>query len=132
MNEMEMQLSRLFNAAVGEPPNQVTPHAARRQALKRRIIACVSATAALAIAGSIGLAVAANAIAPHRVTDSHHAVTKPKFYFTQDSVSGEKGTHRERGAFRRATGAITGRVQLPRAERSLVRCRGRWSPDLLL
>ncbi len=32
MNEMETQLSRLFNAAVGEPPNQVTAHAARRQA----------------------------------------------------------------------------------------------------
>ena len=112
MNEMETQLSRLFNAAVGEPPNQVTPHAARRQALKRRVIACVSATAALVVAGSIGLAVAANAIAPHRVTNSHHALTKPKFYFTQDYVS-ERKSLIEDVVRSSATGAITGRVSCP-------------------
>ncbi len=81
MNELETQLSRMFNAAVGEPPHRVTAHAARRQALKRRIIACVSTTAALAIAGSIGLAISANAIVPHRVTNSHHTLTRPNYFF---------------------------------------------------
>lgn len=111
MNEMEMQLSRLFNAAVGEPPNQVTPHAARRQALKRRIVACVSATAALMVAGSIGLVVAANAIVPHRASDSHPQVTMPKYYFEMDPT-------RPLGASENlmrsvATGAITGRADCP-------------------
>jgi hypothetical protein len=112
MNEMETQLSRLFNAAVGEPPNQVTPHAARRQALKRRVIACVSATAALAVAGSIGLAVAANAIAPHRASDGRPQVTMPKYYFEMDPTNPVSGGT-ENVVRSVATGAITGRVHCP-------------------
>jgi hypothetical protein len=113
MNEMEMQLSRLFNAAVGEPPNQVTAHAARRQALKRRIIACISATAALAIAGSIGLAVSAHAIVPHRVTSSHHkTVTRPKYYFDEDFISLRKNLVED--VIRSSVnGAIVARVRCP-------------------
>ncbi len=116
MNEMEMQLSRLFNAAVGEPPKLVTAHAARRQALKRRIVACIGATAALAIAGSIGLAVSANAIAPHRVTSSQHAPTLPKYYFDQDVA---KDGNLENVVRSVATGAITARVRCPGPRSSL-------------
>jgi hypothetical protein len=109
---METQLSRLFNAAVGEPPNQVTAHAARRQALKRRVIACVSATAALAVAGSIGLTVAANAIAPHRVSSGHRQVAMPKYYFEMNPTRGGLGAT-ESVVRSVATGAITGRVHCP-------------------
>jgi hypothetical protein len=112
MNEMEMQLSRLFNAAAGEPPNQVTAQAARRQARKRRVIACVSVTAALAIAGSIGLAVSANAIAPHHVSSGHPQVTMPKYYFEMNPTNPITGTS-ENVVRSVATGAITGRVHCP-------------------
>jgi hypothetical protein len=112
MNEMEMQLSRLFNAAVGEPPKQVTAHAARRQALKRRVIACVSATAALVVAGSIGLVVAANAIVPHRAANGQPQVTMPKYYFEMDPTNPVSGTS-ENVVRSVATGAITGRVHCP-------------------
>jgi hypothetical protein len=111
MNEMEMQLSRMFNAAAGEPPNHITAHAARRQALKRRVIACLSATAALVVAGSIGLAVAANAIAPHRAADGHPQVTMPRYYFEMDLTPVTGAT--ENLVRSVATGAITGRVHCP-------------------
>ncbi|HET7014901.1 MAG TPA: hypothetical protein VFI65_13380 [Streptosporangiaceae bacterium] len=107
-------MSRLFNAAVGEPPNQVTARAARRQAIKRRIITCVSATAALAIAGSIGLVVSANAIVPHRVTGPQAKGTMPKFYFTEDGPSFLDRRHSPEFVVRSvSTGAITGRVHCP-------------------
>jgi hypothetical protein len=115
MNEMEMQLSRLFNAAVGEPPHQVTAHAARRQAFKRRIVTCASVTAALVIAGSIGLAVSANAIAPHRVADSRQTLTRPKFYFDADVHSVKRHAVSELVVRSVATGAITGRLNCPGA-----------------
>jgi hypothetical protein len=114
MNELETQLSKLFNAAAGEPPHHVTAHAARRQAIRRRIVTCVSATAALAIAGSIGLVVSANAIVPHRVTGPQAKVTMPKFYFTEDGASFLDRRHSPEFVVRSvATGAITGRVHCP-------------------
>lgn len=114
MNELETQLSKLFNAAAGEPPHHVTAHAARRQAIKRRIAVCVSATAALAVAGCIGLVVSANAIVPHRGTGSHAKVTRPKFYFVEDGASFlNKRATPELVVRSVATGAITGRVHCP-------------------
>src|SRR6185437_15195215 len=114
MNELETQLSRLFNAAVGEPPTQVTALAARRQAIKRRIVTCISATVALAVVGSIGLAVSANAIIPHRVTESHPKLTMPEFYFTEDGASVlDRHASPELVVRSVATGAITGRVHCP-------------------
>ncbi|HXS65200.1 MAG TPA: hypothetical protein VN767_20295 [Streptosporangiaceae bacterium] len=107
-------MSRLFNAAVGEPPTRVTALAARRQAIKRRIVTCISATVALAVVGSIGLAVSANAIIPHRVTESHPKLTMPRFYFTEDGASVlDRHASPELVVRSVATGAITGRVHCP-------------------
>lgn len=113
MNEMEMQLSRLFNAAVGEPPNQVTAHAARSQALKRRIITCVSATAALALAGSIGLAVAAHATARHAPATRNSQVSEPK-YFVEQGFRPPGGFGQTQMAVRStSTLAVTGHLACP-------------------
>src|SRR5262249_47744423 len=63
------------------------------------------------IAGSIGLAVAANAIGPHRVTDGQARPAMPRYYFEMNFTS-------PRGASENlvrsvATGAVTGRVICP-------------------
>jgi hypothetical protein len=111
MNEMEEQLSRLFHATVGEPPRQVTLGAIRRQVIRRRIIAAVTVTGAITVAGSIGLAVAADAAgpkAPPAVTTGS-AARPPKFYIT--SAFGHDASAPQVRAT--ATGAVTGQVRCP-------------------
>ncbi len=108
MNEMEEQLSRLFHSAVGEPPRRVTIHAIRRQVRRRRIVAAATATAVVAMTGSVGVALAANSRG-QRTTVVSNGVTHhpPKFYIEQD---GGQGRLQVRAT---ATGAVTGQVRCP-------------------
>ncbi len=110
MNEMEEQLSRLFNTAAGEPPHRVTVRAVRRQVIKRRIITCTAATAASIIAGTAGLAVSASAGGTGPAVNARHPVVPPRFYIESTSGQGQPS-----GTFVRstATGAITGMVSCP-------------------
>jgi hypothetical protein len=112
MNETEILLSRLFNAAVGEPPNRVTVPAVRRAATRRRIVTCVSATAALAIAAVAGLAVSANAVDSHHVTAANRAAAEPRYYFEADYPT-LRSKQLRMVVRATASGSIIGRVRCP-------------------
>lgn len=114
MNDLETQLSKLFNAAVGEPPNRVTAYAARRQAVRRWIFACVAGAGALAVAGSIGFFVSAKASPPNAPAPATARASEPKYVVDVDLPSPASYPVSFRGVVRStATGAITGRVPCP-------------------
>jgi DNA-binding beta-propeller fold protein YncE len=57
---MDRQLRDLLDAAVGEPPHQVSVEAVRRRVIRRRVVACVAGAAAVAIiAAAVPLGVGA-------------------------------------------------------------------------
>jgi hypothetical protein len=118
MNEMETQLSRLFNAAVGEPPNDVTVRAIRRRVLRRRLVMSVTTTAALSLAAAIGLAVSANATGPHPAVNHSTRASEPRYYFENDAPM--VGSTRIENVVRSvATGAVTGRIRCPGTQRMI-------------
>lgn len=111
MNEMEEQLSRLFNTAAGEPPNRVTVRAVRRQVIRRRIITCAAATAACIVAGTAGLAVSASAGGTGPAVNARHPVVPPRFYI--ETTSGQGQQPPDTFVRSTATGAGTGTVSCP-------------------
>jgi hypothetical protein len=119
MNETEQQLSRLFNAVIGEPPNHVTATVVRRRAARRRRVSYVTGTAALAVAASVGVAVAASVTPPPPPGPSQPpAASAPRYYFAASlvtKVTGHTGSFTLRDEIRsRATGAITALVSCPK------------------
>ena len=107
MNEMEEQLSRLFHATVGEPPREVTFRAVRRQATRRRVASTIAVAASLAVVGSVGATVAANAAGPKpSVTSAEHRAA-PRFYIVTNE--GKAGTQ----VRATSTGAVTATVHCP-------------------
>jgi hypothetical protein len=119
MNETELQLSRLFNAVIGEPPNHVTASVVRRRAARRRRVTYVTATAALAVAASVGVAVAASVTPPPPPGPSQPpAASAPRYYFAASTVTKQTGRHTFTVTLRddiwsRKTGAITAQVSCP-------------------
>jgi hypothetical protein len=100
--EMEIVLSKLFSTAVGDPPDHVTLSGIRRQVVRRRVIKCATATAAVALAGSIGL------------------TSAPPRYYAELGISGEANHHSQVDVIRStATGAITGKIRCPWAKSSV-------------
>lgn len=112
MNEMEMmQLSRLLNALVGEPPHRVTVGAVRRKVVMRRLIAGVTATAAAAFAASAGLLISAHALDKHPATSATPRATEPRYYF---EAAIRPRSRQLRDVVRStATGAITAQIHCP-------------------
>jgi hypothetical protein len=112
MNETEMmQLSRLLNSLVGEPPNQVTPGAVHRKVLLRRVMKGVTATAAVAISASAGFAISAHAVGQRPVVTASPHASEPRYYF--DEVTRPR-SEQLRGLVRStATGAVTARLNCP-------------------
>jgi hypothetical protein len=96
MNETELQLSRLFNAVIGEPPTQVNVHAVRRKATRRRAVSGLAGAATLLAVGSVGVAVAAtvstSAItpAPNHTTNPQSS-QPPRYYFVSSYESIRSG-----------------------------------------
>jgi len=113
MNEMELELSRLFNAVIGEPPGQVSVHAVRRRAARHRRLTYVTATAALAVAGSLGVAFASTTTTQHRSASDHKTAARiPAYYFEQTPGNGT--TRPPVNTIRStATGAIAGTFKCP-------------------
>jgi hypothetical protein len=112
MTETEQQLSRLFNAVIGEPPRQVSVHAVRRRAIRRRRLSYATAAAALAVAGSVGVALASTTTAPHRQVGAHsQPVRPPSYYF--ETVALAKHSQPVNVIRSTATGAITGSITCP-------------------
>jgi hypothetical protein len=112
MNEMEMmQLSRLLNALVGEPPHRVTVGAVRRKVVKRRLIASVAATAAAALAGSVGLLASAHALGKHPAMSASPRATEPRYYF-EVAIRPRSG-HLHAVVRSTATGAMTAQPHCP-------------------
>jgi DNA-binding beta-propeller fold protein YncE len=113
MNEMEQELSRLFNAVIGEPPRQVSVHAVRRRAIRRRRLSYVAATAALAVAGSVGVALASVTVPAHQQATGHPLATgRPAYYFEQTPGNGH-GVQPVNAIRSTATGTIAGTVECP-------------------
>jgi hypothetical protein len=111
MNEMEMmQLSRLLNGMVSEPPRHVTVGAVRRKLLMRRLIAGVTATAAAAFAVSAGLVISAHALGTHPATSARPRSAEPRYYF-DEGVSLGGGVVRST-----STGAVTAQLRCPGQE----------------
>ena len=119
MNEMELELSRLFNAVIGEPPRQVSVQVVRKRAARRRRFTYVAATAALAVAGSVGVALASTTAVPHRQAGDHQqagdyqaAATVPAYYF--EEIPGNGHNVQPVNTIRStATGAVAGTVTCP-------------------
>ncbi|HUD37362.1 MAG TPA: hypothetical protein VMR14_10725 [Streptosporangiaceae bacterium] len=112
MTEMEQQLSRLFNAVIGEPPRQVSVHAVRRRAVRRRRLSYATAAAALAVAGSVGVALASTTIAPHRQVGAHAQPARPPSHYFETVALTKRG--QPVNVIRStATGAITGSIRCP-------------------
>ena len=118
MNEMETQLSRLFNAAVGEPPKDVTLRAIRRRVIRRRLVLSVTTTAALSLAVAVGLAVSANA-GPRPALNHSTRASEPRYYFENDFMETPQSGRPETVVRSVATGAITGRIRCPGSHRLL-------------
>jgi hypothetical protein len=111
MNEMEMmQLSRLLNAMVGEPPHRVTVGAVRRKVLMRRLITGVTATAVAAFAVSAGLVISAHALGKHPATNARPRTTEPRYYF---EATRSRSGHLRDVVRSTATGAVTARLHCP-------------------
>jgi hypothetical protein len=106
--EVERQLSRLFHAAVGDPPQPVTLGGIRHRIVMRRTVAAISATIAIVLAGCVGLVVSANAAGPAPASGHPHTAGPPPYYFQQ--VYG----HVLRDLIRSTSnGAVTGTVRCP-------------------
>src|SRR5215469_10099431 len=111
MNEMEMmQLSRLLDALVGEPPHRVTVGAVRRKLLMRRLIAGVTATAAAVFAVSAGLVISAHALGKHPAASARPGITEPRYYF---EATRSRSGHLRDLVRSTATGAVTARLHCP-------------------
>jgi len=112
MNEMEMmQLSKLLNVLVGEPPRRVTVGAVRRKVAMRRLIAGATATATAAFAVSAGLVISAHALGKHPVPTAKPRITEPRYYF--EEAFGPRGGPQQEVVRSTATGTITARVSCP-------------------
>lgn len=112
MNEMEMmQLSKLLNALVGEPPHRVTVGAVHRKLVMRRLVAGVTATAAAAVAASAGLLVSAHALSKAPPTSVSTRVTEPRYYFEAAISLRSRRLHNVVRST--ATGAITAQIRCP-------------------
>jgi hypothetical protein len=113
MTETEQQLSRLFNAVIGEPPRQVSVHAVRRRAVRRRRLTYAAATAAIAVAGSVGVALASPTASPHGPASGHPMATRiPAYYFEQ--IPGDGHNIAAANTIRStATGTVAGTVTCP-------------------
>jgi hypothetical protein len=86
--EVETQLSRLFYAAVGDPPEHVSLSGIRRVVVMRRIVMSITATAGIVLAGCVGLAVAAHATSPPPASGHGKAAAPPRYYFEQGFLPG--------------------------------------------
>lgn len=109
--EVERQLSKLFHAAVGDPPDHVSLSGIRRLVVMRRMVMSITVTAGIVLAGCIGLAVSAHAIgsAPGA---GHGKATAPLRYYLEDGF--RPGSNGQQVVIRAtATGAITGTVKCP-------------------
>jgi hypothetical protein len=113
MNEMEQELSRLFNAVIGDPPRQVSAHAVRRRAIRRRRISYVAATAALAVAGSVGVAFAAVTTPEHQQAAGHPQSTGLPAYYFEETPGNGHGVQPANTIRSTATGTIAGTVTCP-------------------
>lgn len=112
--EVEMQLNRLFHAAVGDPPEYVSLGAIRRLVVMRRIVMSVTATAAMVLTGCVGLAVAA-ATGRAPASGTGPAAGQPRYYYEEGTVSTRTspGFKQQNVIRATATGAITGTVRCP-------------------
>src|SRR5580692_11017382 len=113
MNEMEQELSRLFNAVIGDPPRQVSAPAVRRRAIRRRRISYVAATAALAVAGSVGVAFAAVTTPAHQQAAGHPQSTGLPAYYLEETPGNGHGVQPANTIRSTATGTIAGTVTCP-------------------
>lgn len=112
MSEMEMmQLSRLLNALVGEPPHRITVGAVHRKVVMRRLIAGVTATAAAACAASAGLLVSAHALGRHPAMSASVRITEPRYYF--EVAVRPRSSQLQDLVRSTATGAVTARPRCP-------------------
>jgi hypothetical protein len=113
--EVERQLSRLFDAAVGDPPQPVTLGGIRHLIVVRRTVVAISATIAIVLAGCVGLVVSANAAGPAPASGHRQTAGPPAHYFQQ--AYGHSLTEVIRST---PTGAVTGTVRCPWAGSELV------------
>jgi len=112
MNETEMmQLSRLLNGLVGEPPHRVTVGAVRRKVVMRRLIAGVTVTAAAAFAGSAGLLISAHALGKHPAMSVSPRAAEPRYYF--EAALRPRSGHLRDLVRSTAAGTITARPHCP-------------------
>jgi hypothetical protein len=112
MNETEMmQLSRLLNALVGEPPNQVTTGSVHRKVLLRRVMKGVTATAAVAIAASAGVAISAHAVGQRPLVTASPRASEPRYYF--EEVTRPRSGQLQDFVRSTSTGAVTARPHCP-------------------
>jgi hypothetical protein len=112
MNEVELELSRLFSTAVGEPPRRVTLQAVRRKVVRRRIVAGASASTAaiLAVSVGVGVAVSASPAGRHQAAGHGRHASSQGYYFEAGNPATFLGRIRAV-----ATGAIKARRECPRS-----------------
>jgi len=112
MNETElMQLSRLLNGLVGEPPNQVTASAVHRKVFLRRVMQGVTATAAAAIVASAGFAISAHAVGQRPLAKAGPRTSEPRYYF--EEVVRPRSDQLQGLVRSTSTGAVTARLHCP-------------------
>src|ERR1700683_2090763 len=113
--EVEMQLNRLFHAAVGDPPGYVSLSAIRRLVVVRRIVMSVTVTVAIALAGCVRLPVSADATGPTPASVSGQAGAPPRYYFEEGTINikASPGFRQQNVIRATATGAVTGTVRCP-------------------
>ena len=92
MTEMDRHLRELLNAAVGEPPHQVSAEAVRRRVIRRRVVEFAAGAAAVAvIAVIIPVGIGALGRAPAPSTGSHavaRVFTSQQYGYTEALPAG--------------------------------------------
>lgn len=96
MNGMDGRLRDLLDAAVGEPPHQVTAAAVRRRVIRRRVVEAVAGAVAVAVVviaaiALVGVRTLGHTPSPAPVTRPHptaHIITSRHYHYAETLPAG--------------------------------------------